>query len=66
MRPDTYASNIRFGKSYLYHDNQWVAVAMHQIVQFVLIIVENSVFWVGDYIFTNMSGPVIANFLDGY
>ena len=39
---------------------------MHQVVQFALVIVENSVYFVGEYIFTNMAGPVLTTFLDDY
>jgi hypothetical protein len=50
----------------LYHDNQFVAIIMHQIVEFGLVIVENSVYFVGEYIFTNMAGPVLTTFLNDY
>lgn len=39
---------------------------MHQVVQFALVIVENSVYFVGEYIFTNMAGPVLTTFLNDY
>lgn len=39
---------------------------MHQVVQFGLVIIENSVYFVGEYIFTNMAGPVLTNFLNDY
>lgn len=39
---------------------------MHQFVQFGLVIVENSVYFVGEYIFTNMAGPVLTTFLNDY
>lgn len=66
MKPITYGADIKFGESYLYHDNTWVAIFMHQVVQFGLVIIENSVYFVGEYIFTNMAGPVLTNFLNDY
>jgi len=58
--------DIKFGDSYLYHDNQIIAFAMHQFIYFAIVIVENSVYFVGQYIFSNMMGPVMDTFLDHY
>jgi hypothetical protein len=32
LKPITYGADIKFGESYLYHDNQFVAIIMHQVV----------------------------------
>ena len=66
LKPVVYSAKINFGESYLYHDNEFVSVIMHQIVEFGIVIVENSVYFVGDYIFTNMAGPVLTTFLNDY
>jgi hypothetical protein len=66
LKPVVYSAKINFGESYLYHDNQFVSVVMHQIVEFGIVIIENSVYFVGDYIFTNMAGPVLTTFLNDY
>jgi hypothetical protein len=39
---------------------------MHQFLYFGLVIIENSVYFVGEYIFTNMLGPVMDGFLNHY
>lgn len=36
LKPIVYSAQINFGDSYLYHDNDFVSVIMHQIVEFVL------------------------------
>lgn len=58
--------DIKFGDSYLYHDNQIIAFTMHQFIYFAIVIVENSVYFVGQYIFSNMMGPVMDTYLDHY
>lgn len=58
--------HIKFGDSYLYHDNAIIAFVMHQFIYFAIVIVENSVYFVGQYIFSNMLGPVMDTFLDHY
>ena len=66
LDPVVYDCDIKFGKSYLYHDNKIVAFVMHQFVYFAIVIVENSVYFVGDYIFSNMMGPIMDQALNHY
>lgn len=61
-----YSADIHFGESYLYHDNPITAFVMHQFIYFGIVIIENSVYFVGQYIFTNMAGPVMDSFLNHY
>ena len=58
--------DISFGESYLFHDNVIVGFFMHQFVYFGIVIIENSSYFVGEYIFSNMMGPVLDNFLNHY
>ena len=39
---------------------------MHQFVYYSIIMIENSTWFVGDYIFSNMLGPIMDNFLNHY
>ena len=66
LDPVVYDADIQFGESYLYHDNPVEAFFMHQIVYFGIVIIENSVYFVGQYIFTNMAGPIIDGYLNHY
>jgi hypothetical protein len=45
--PVVYEVNISFGNSYFYHDNAIVAFVMHQFLEFAIVIIENSVYFVG-------------------
>lgn len=51
--------DLKFGESYLYHDNKIIAFAMHQCLYFMMQVVENSVFFVGDYFFSKIMGPIM-------
>ena len=66
LDPVVYNADIHFGESYLYHDNPITEFVMHQFIYFGIVIIENSVYFVGQYIFTNMMGPVMDNFLNHY
>jgi hypothetical protein len=57
---------MSFGDSYLNHDNPIIAFLMHQLVYFITVILENSVYFVGEYIFSDMMGPVMDKLLNHY
>lgn len=58
--------DITFGKSHLHHDNPILAFTMHQFVYFGTVIIENSVYYIGNMIFTDMVGPVVDDFFNHY
>ena len=64
--PIVYDCDIKFGETYLYHENKLLAFAMHQFVYFGIVIIENTVYFIGDYIFSNMAGPLMDNALNQY
>lgn len=66
IKPIVYDVQIKFGDSYFYHEDQFIAFIMHQFIYFSIVIIENSVYFVGEYIFTNMMGPIIDNYLNHY
>ena len=66
LKPVVYAIDIKFGNSYFYHDNAIVAFIMNQFVEFAIVVIENSTYFVGQYIFTSMLGPLMTSFLNNY
>jgi hypothetical protein len=66
LKPIVYDVSIKFGDSYFYHEDQFIAFIMHQFIYFSIVIIENSVYFVGEYIFTNMMGPIMDNYLNHY
>jgi hypothetical protein len=50
---------MNFGESFVYHENFIAAFLMQQTLSFVTVILENSVYFVGDLLFTEMAGPVL-------
>lgn len=55
-----------FGDSYLHHDNVILGFFMHQTIYYVMVIVENSSWWAGRYVFSHMLGPVLNDMLHDY
>lgn len=66
LDPIVYDAELNFGESTFYHDNAFVAFFMHQWVYFAIVILKNSVYFVGQYIFTDMMGPVMDSALNHY
>lgn len=66
LRPIFYTFHMNFGDSYLYYDNPFWAFVMHQIVQFAMIIIENTAFFCGELIMSQIGEPVLTTFLGDY
>jgi hypothetical protein len=52
------------GGSYVYHDNFYVRFIMYKIIQPSKVMIENSAFYLGDKIFTELLGPAIDKHLN--
>jgi hypothetical protein len=59
LSPVVYDVEIKFGNSYLYHDNKMMAFVMHQFIYYSIVMIENSTFFIGDYLFSKMLGPLL-------
>lgn len=66
LDPDVQSCDISLGKSYFHHDNIVFGFLANQIIEFGKIVVENSVYFVGKYIFNSMLGPEIDSILGHY
>ena len=66
IKPVFVALHLDFGGSYLYHDNWFVALFMHQVVYFAKIVVENSIIFLGLILFNDMFTPVLTEILGNY
>jgi len=66
LRPIFYKLHMNFGDSYLYYDNWFWAFVMHQIVEFAIIMIENTAFMCGELIMSQIGEPVLTSFLGNY
>jgi hypothetical protein len=66
LKPTFYTLHIKFGDSYFTHDNWFFAFCMHQFVEFAIIIVENTAYFCGELMFSNIGEPVLTTFLNDY
>lgn len=68
LDPIVYNCAIDFGDSFLYHNNRFVAFAMHQVVKLFLIVVENTCRFshIGAFIYGDLLGPGMDKWLNNY
>ena len=58
--------DLFWGDTYFYHDDPWVAFWMSQWVEFMMVIVQNSCYFVGTYVFSSVLGPILTQILNNY
>lgn len=66
LKMDVYELEVKFGSTYVYHDNFLLSFIMGQFVEFAIVVIENSTYFVGQYIFSSLLSPMIAKFTNGY
>ena len=66
LRPILYATNLQWGETAFYHENFLLAVIFDQWIRFTLIIIQNSLYFLGDQIMNGMIEPVMTDFLNNY
>ena len=63
---DVQSCDVSFGKSYFHHDNIIFGFLTNQIIEFGKVVIENSVYFFGKYIFNSLLGPEIDSMLGHY
>ena len=66
LRPKIYNARLDWGDSYFYHDNWFFQTLLHETVIFCMIMLQNSVLFIGDIVFTRLGEPVMTKFLNDY
>ena len=64
--PIVYYSNIDFGQTVVKHSNWFTELLLGQVVELSLVIIENSSWAFGEFIFTNIMGPAMDKALNHY
>lgn len=66
LKPVVYGTNIKFGESSLTYDDWFIEFLLFHLMKFIELSVENSSFFLGEYIFTNLLEPVMDAALNNY
>jgi hypothetical protein len=66
LKPILWATDIYFGNTSIYHDNFFLAIIFDQWIKLLLVIIQNSVYFLGDQIFNGMIEPSLSEFMNYY
>ena len=58
--------NLHWGSSAFYHTDWFWSLLLDTWLRYVLVIIENSIYFLGDYIFTDMMTHPLAELLNYY
>jgi hypothetical protein len=60
LTPVLYATTLKWGTSKFYHENKLLALLCDQWISFTMIIIQNSMFFLGDFIMNGMLEPPLT------
>lgn len=66
LKPIIWATELNWGETTVYHDNFLLALMFDQWIKFTLIIMQNSMYFMGNYILNGMLEPPLTQFLNFY
>ena len=66
LKPKVYGAVIDFGESSFYHENKFLRLFINQFIDFILVMIENSVYFIGDILFTNLGEPLLTSVMNDY
>jgi hypothetical protein len=61
-----YGVDIEFGESNFEQDDPFLNFVTFEIIQFSMVVIHNTAWLLGEYMFTNMLGPVLDKYLNHY
>ena len=66
LHPIVYSTDLKWGSSKFYHTDWYWEFLLDTWTRYVLVIIENAIYFLGDYIFTNMLEYPLAALLNHY
>jgi hypothetical protein len=66
LTPVVYATDLKFGETSFYHENWFFEMITFHLVKYCMVVIQNSVYFMGEYIFSGMLEPVLTRFLWNY
>jgi len=66
IHPIFHYTSVVFGETYFYFENEFTEFLFWQALQFTIVMIENSIFFVGSIVFTDMLEGLIDEYSHGY
>ncbi len=58
--------DLDWGTTYFEFEDFWIELYAFQTIKFIMVVIKNSINFVGDAFLSHMIGPIIDRFLNGY
>jgi hypothetical protein len=66
LNPIVYSTDLSWGKSKFTHDDWFFALILDNWTKFMMVIIQNAIYFLGDYIFTGMLEPPLTQLMNQY
>jgi len=66
LKPVIYAVDMNWGNTRFYHEDWFLSMFFFQIIKFMQVIIKNSVYFLGDYIFSGMAENTLTQMMNNY
>lgn len=66
LRPVIWATDLKWGESKIYHENWFAMIMLDQTVKLTMIVIQNSLYFLGDYIMNGMIEPPMTQLANYY
>lgn len=66
LDPIVYGCEINFGESTIKNTDQTLEFFYHGLLEFSKVMIQNSAYFFGEYMFTNLLGPMVDEFTNHY
>ena len=66
LKPILYATELNWGNSKFYHESWALSILFDQWIKLGMIIVKNSIYFMGNEIFTDFAEPTLTNLMNQY
>ena len=66
LRPIIWATDLKWGETKIYHENWFAMIMLDQWVKLTMVIIQNSMYFLGDYIMNGMLEPPLTQLANYY
>jgi hypothetical protein len=66
LDPIVWNADVKFGETFLYHENKFIGFIMHQLIEYLILVIKDSVYFLGGTLFSQLLGPVLDKALNHY
>jgi hypothetical protein len=66
LKPVFYTMDLNWGETSFFHEDKFLSLVFFQVIKFMQVIIKNSIYFLGDYIFSGMAEPTLTTIMNNY